>query len=1202
MTPTPPSTNSSSAGHSPDYRVVRKRNRVPLSCGPCRHRKLKCNRSNPCENCVKRGDAASCNYAQTNSRRKNPSQQSSNTPDDMQNRIDRLEGLVLSLMTNGAQSEGPAAAMAAISGDSSAGSAQFSHDYDIEEEGVEGAEDSETDQVTKSFGVMKMENNKSYYISEAHWASVLSDIAEVRSFFQTHKKQVDEQVEKLKAARPTTDAPGATLLFGVTKPMSRSEIMASLPSKYTTDILVARYFNCYDPATHVLHGPTFQAQYNKHWDDPAATELVWIAMLFAMMRLAMLSYHREGDEPPEFRGKSIDMAGGFRNSVAQCLTLADYTKPHRFLIEALVFHLHGDFSQTREADISIWVMTGVVARLAMRSGYHRDSKMFPNITPFQGEIRRRVWTFVRQADILFSYQVGLPAMIRGTDSDTELPRNLYDDDFDEDCKELPPPRQLNEPTPIAYLIAKARLSYSFSRVVEQSSAVSPAPYEKVMEIDAELRQARDLIPDHLHIRPMEECQLDPINIIMSRFAVMAVYNKAQCVLHRPYLPRARENPRFTYSRRTCIDSAMELLEVQKIMHSETRNGRLRSRQSRTTSLSSADFLLAATIVALDLYQGLSFQGTGRPSGDTYTWGRERRDEMITAIQLSKTIWDELRDESMEAWKASTVLGVMLSKLQMPVPGLENSAGAASFEPHDEKQNAAMTLGLLSSGMSPMNSGLPQFADPMFKMGDLQMGTGVGGVGASAEMPGVLSPFSSMFAQMPDMQANLDWDAWDTYIQNPTLDATNQFWPMIDAQRQMPLQSGGMSQPSVSSPLSSGQVPSTSGVLRPSTMFSGSTNSPDNGVPVPGYGTTQMPQPNNGRETALRWLFLIPGNVRHCFRRAVSRLQLSPAASRSSIITSSAVLRSTCPTPMLAASWFAYPAITQTRLNSTNESGPRIPVKYVESVAPKTSPDQVRLERTERRRQYMSEGPVPKTTLYVGNLFFDVTAEDLRKQFEKYGVVENALIVHDARGLSKGFGYVTFSTVEEATQAITQQHGGIMEGREVVVQFSNTTYRSMADNKPSKTLYLGNVPYELTDQDLQDLFDDVPGVTDVRIPVDRRTGLPRGFGHIDFKDLASASNAKEVLSRKAPYGRKLTVSFAKRKVLSPEEHLRQQQKKMEKRSPNNKRTGAQNTGVREVRDVLEVNELGKVSEPKEAEPIPEVKEPEQVAEKTETEQK
>lgn len=346
---------------------------------------------------------------------------------------------------------------------------------------------------------------------------------------------------------------------------------------------------------------------------------------------------------------------------------------------------------------------------------------------------------------------------------------------------------------------------------------------------------------------------------------MAVYNKAQCVLHRPYVVRARENPRFTYSRRTCIDSAMELLQVQAILHAETRNGRLRSRQSRVSSLSSADFLLATTIVTLDLYHGLAFQVSGRPSGDTYTWGRERRDEMTAAIQHSKEIWDESLDESMEAWKASSILGVMLSKLHMTVPGVENSAGAASFEPQDEKQNAAMTLGLLSSGMSPMNPGPPPFADPMFKMGESPMGTGAGGVSASAEMPGALSPFSSMFGQMPDMQVNLDWvslfffrtrismltcwyqDAWDTYIQNPTLDTSNQFWPMIDAQRQITPQSGSMSQPSVPSPLTSSRGPSIGSVPRPPTMFSASSNSPDSGgVPVTGYGMPPMPQQNNGR--------------------------------------------------------------------------------------------------------------------------------------------------------------------------------------------------------------------------------------------------------------------------------------------------------------------------------------------------------------------
>jgi hypothetical protein len=92
----------------------------------------------------------------------------------MQNRIDRLEGLVLSLMTNGTQSDGPAAAMAAISGESTAGSTGLSNEIELDDD--EGPE-SDTEQVTKSFGVMKVDNNKSYYISEAHWASVLHDVS-----------------------------------------------------------------------------------------------------------------------------------------------------------------------------------------------------------------------------------------------------------------------------------------------------------------------------------------------------------------------------------------------------------------------------------------------------------------------------------------------------------------------------------------------------------------------------------------------------------------------------------------------------------------------------------------------------------------------------------------------------------------------------------------------------------------------------------------------------------------------------------------------------------------------------------------------------------------------------------------------------------------------------------------------------------------
>jgi RNA recognition motif-containing protein len=45
--------------------------------------------------------------------------------------------------------------------------------------------------------------------------------------------------------------------------------------------------------------------------------------------------------------------------------------------------------------------------------------------------------------------------------------------------------------------------------------------------------------------------------------------------------------------------------------------------------------------------------------------------------------------------------------------------------------------------------------------------------------------------------------------------------------------------------------------------------------------------------------------------------------------------------------------------------------------------------------------VPKESVYIGNLFFDVTAEDLKERMSEYGVVVHSKIIHDGRGLSKG---------------------------------------------------------------------------------------------------------------------------------------------------------------------------------------------------------
>ncbi|RAL09807.1 nucleic acid-binding protein, partial [Aspergillus homomorphus CBS 101889] len=180
-------------------------------------------------------------------------------------------------------------------------------------------------------------------------------------------------------------------------------------------------------------------------------------------------------------------------------------------------------------------------------------------------------------------------------------------------------------------------------------------------------------------------------------------------------------------------------------------------------------------------------------------------------------------------------------------------------------------------------------------------------------------------------------------------------------------------------------------------------------------------------------------------------------------------------------------------------------------------------------------PEPKTTIFIGNLFYDVTAEDLKNQFSKFGTVRRVNLIHDQRGISKGFGYVDYDSVEAAQRAIQEMHLRIFEGRRASVQFAQTQMKQQRDSRPSKSLYIGNLPFEMTDSDLNELFSDIVNVIDVRVAIDRRTGQPRGFCHADFVDLESSRNAMEALSRKMPYGKKLRIDYStKHKGLNRQE--------------------------------------------------------------------
>lgn len=82
------------------------------------------------------------------------------------------------------------------------------------------------------------------------------------------------------------------------------------------------------------------------------------------------------------------------------------------------------------------------------------------------------------------------------------------------------------------------------------------------------------------------------------------------------------------------------------------------------------------------------------------------------------------------------------------------------------------------------------------------------------------------------------------------------------------------------------------------------------------------------------------------------------------------------------------------------------------------------------------------------------------------------------------------------------------------------------------LYVGNLSFETTENDLQDLFEQHGQVTDVALINDRMTGRSRGFGFVTMGDSASGTAAMNAFNGREVQGRSLTVNEARAREERP----------------------------------------------------------------------
>ena len=232
------------------------------------------------------------------------------------------------------------------------------------------------------------------------------------------------------------------------------------------------------------------------------------------------------------------------------------SKPQPYVIEAIQIQVKSLLIKHHDCTPAAWHLHGQAMRMMFLAGYHRDPGGNPAISPFECEMRRRVWMFAYEYDISVSYQVGMVVFTNRSMCNTRPPANLKEADFSPE--RVPPSRSEEEYTPILMHLHNVHLVETFGEFVARSHANNSAAKADLKILHDRLEGIRNGLPRILKAIPLSEAFLDPPELIFDRFRLESLYLKALCVLYRPFVGQAVESEGKT----RCLDAALKLVEWQ----------------------------------------------------------------------------------------------------------------------------------------------------------------------------------------------------------------------------------------------------------------------------------------------------------------------------------------------------------------------------------------------------------------------------------------------------------------------------------------------------------------------------------------------------------------------------------------------------------------------------------------------------------------
>ena len=363
-----------------------------------------------------------------------------------------------------------------------------------------------------------------------------------------------------------------------------------------------------------------------------------------------LRYPQFPEDPPGFN--TLKRAQLFHERTVHCLVLGQFTRGGPHVLETLVNHCANEVFLRKDAEVGTWLLLGILVQLAVSLGYHRDPCNFSHITPFDGEMRRRVWASIMQIDYRLSSQMGLPRLLKSQHCDTAEPRNLLDLDFDETTVDLPPSRPETEITPVLYSLARNRIDRISGRISDLVADIKEQPYQEILELDQKLQEADASLPPIFQWQPLSQSFMVAPQIVLGRVWLQLTIQRLIIWLHRKYLAPSHPQSCYGYSRKACMQAAIKILEFQQLLDEEMQPmGQLYLVRSIQSPLIQSPFLLGMSVLCYYLQLA--------KTAEDIPLDQETSNKIHCLLRNTYPMWLRSSTVSRDAREAVNRLGVLL---------------------------------------------------------------------------------------------------------------------------------------------------------------------------------------------------------------------------------------------------------------------------------------------------------------------------------------------------------------------------------------------------------------------------------------------------------------------------------------------------------------------------------------------------------------